>query len=87
MSEEKLGPMPEPEVEPAPENPGGADAINEDAPFTGDEPGPYGRDLHPDRNPEVEDRVPDEISEPDDEKRQAPDDEDAAGPENEEPPA
>lgn len=87
MPEEKLGEMPEPEVEPAPENPGGVDAINDDAPFAGDERGPFGRDLHPDRNPEVEDRVPDAIQEPD-EKSQEPDEgKSQAGPENEEPPA
>jgi hypothetical protein len=76
---EKLGPMPDPEAEPAEANPGGADAINEDAPFAGDETENLGRDLHPDLNPEVEDHVPDEISEPDD-KRQEPnggDDEEA----------
>lgn len=61
MSEEKLGPMPEPRVESAPENPGGVDAINADAPFAGDQRGPYGRDLDPDRNPEVEDQLPDDI--------------------------
>ena len=82
MSEDKLGPMPEPQTEPAPENPGGVDAINEDAPFAGDERGPYGRDLSPEKNPEVEDQVPDEITQPDDEKQQEPDHD---APEHEEP--
>ena len=75
MVEEKLGPMPEPETEPAEVNPGGADAINEDAPFAGDEPEVLGRDLHPELNPEVEDHVPDEIGELDD-KQQEPTDDD-----------
>jgi hypothetical protein len=87
MSEDKLGPMPEPETEPAPENPGGADAINEDAPFAGDQPGPYGRDLHPDNNPQVEDRVPDEIGEPDEKQQEPDEDSGTAEPTNEEPPA
>ena len=88
MSEEKLGPMPEPQVEPAPENPGGADAINDDVPFSGDDGGPYGRDLDPNKNPEVEEHVPDEITQPDDDKKQEPDeDSGTSGHETEEPPA
>jgi hypothetical protein len=70
MVEDKLGPMPVPETEPAEANPGGADAINEDAPFTGDEPENLGRDLHPDLNPEVEDHVPDELTQPDDKQQE-----------------
>ena len=70
MVEDKLGPMPEPETEHAEANPGGADAINDDAPFAGDEPDNLGRDLHPDLNPEVEDHVPDEIVEPDDKQQE-----------------
>ena len=69
MSDEKLGPMPDPEVESAPENPGGADAINEDAPFAGDER-TLGHGLHPDDNPGVEDHVPDEIREMDDKSQE-----------------
>lgn len=83
MSEEKLGPKPEGKVEPAPENPGGADAINQDAPFAGDERA-IGHDLHPDDNPGVEDHVPDEIREKD-EKSQEPEGDKAHQPENEEP--
>lgn len=85
MTDEKLGPMPEPEVESAPENPGGVDAINDDAPFAGDQSGPFIRDLQPEQNPEVEDHVPDEIRMPDDKQQEG--DEDQSGPENEEPPA
>lgn len=84
MSEEKLGPMPEPEVESAPENPGGVDAINTDPPFAGDQRGPYTRDLHPDNNPEVEDHVPDQIRHPDDKQQEATGD-GASEPEKEEP--
>jgi len=84
MSESNLGPMPDPEVEPAPENPGGADAINEDAPFSGDEPAVLGRDLHPERNPQVEDHLPDELSEPE-EKQQEGEGDGASNPQEEEP--
>ncbi|QZY29645.1 hypothetical protein [Nocardioides coralli] len=84
MSDDKLGPMPDPEVEKAAENPGGVDAINEDAPFAGDQRGPYGRDLDPEKNPEVEDQLPDDISQPDD-KTQDPDDESQQGPDKEDP--
>lgn len=79
-----LGPMPDPEVEPAPENPGGVDAINEDAPFAGDESAVLGRDLDPERNPQVEDHAPDEISQPDDKKQEGEGD-GASNPEEEDP--
>ena len=81
---DNLGPMPEPEVEPAPENPGGADAINDKAPFAGDERGKLARDLDPEDNPEVEDHVPDEITAPDD-KQQEGESDGASDPEREEP--
>lgn len=84
MTDEKLGAQPDPEIEPAESNPGGADAINEDAPFAGDEREPLGRDLHPDLNPEVEDHVPDEISEPED-KQQEGEGDGASKPEKEDP--
>lgn len=84
MSNEKLGPMPEPEVESAALNPGGVDAINEDAPFEGDEPATLGRDLDPELNPEVEDHVPDEITDPEDKKQEGEGD-GASKPEEEEP--
>lgn len=72
MSDERgdLGPMPEPEVEQAAENPGGVDAVNDDPPFAGDPSGVLGRDLDPKRNPQVEDHAPDEISEPDDKQQE-----------------
>lgn len=60
MTDDKLGPKPDPVTEPPPENPGGADAINADTPFAGDADS-LPRDLHPDRNPGVEDHVPEEI--------------------------
>ncbi len=84
MSDEKLGAQPEPEIEPAEPNPGGADAINKDAPFAGDERAPLIRDLHPDHNPEVEDHVPDEISMSEDKKQEGEGD-GASEPEKEEP--
>ncbi len=84
MPEDKLGPMPDPETEPAPENPGGADALNEDAPFAGDESAVLGRDLDPARNPQVEDHLPDEISEPDD-KQQEGDSDGASNPKEDDP--
>lgn len=70
MTDSDLGPMPEPETEPAPENPGGADAINDDAPFAGDESAVLGRDLNPELNPQVEDHMPDELSEPEDKQQE-----------------
>ncbi|HYH35497.1 MAG TPA: hypothetical protein VD814_10135 [Nocardioides sp.] len=81
--DDKLGPMPDPVVEPPEANPGGADAINEETPFAGDDH--LGKDLHPDANPGVEDQLPDEIGQTDD-KSQAPregaqDDADAEDPE------
>ena len=84
MSEEKLGAMPEPEVEPAEPNPGGADSINADAPFAGDQRANLGRDLDPELNPEVEDHVPDEITMPDDKKQEGEGD-GASEPEKEDP--
>ena len=84
MTDEKLGAQPDPEIEPAESNPGGADAINEATPFAGDEREPLGRDLNPDLNPEVEDHVPDEISEPED-KQQEGEGDGASKPEKEDP--
>lgn len=62
-----LGPQPEPVIEEKEPNPGGADAIPE-SPDLG-----VARDLHPDDNPAVEDVLPDRISAPDEDKKQAPD--------------
>lgn len=84
MSDQKLGEMPEPETEPAEQNPGGADAINEDAPFAGDQKATLGRDLDPGLNPEVEDHVPDEITMSDD-KQQEGEGDGASEPEKEDP--
>ena len=83
MSEDKLGPMPDPVVEPPADNPGGADAINDDAPFTGDG-GVLARDLHPEDNPGVEDQMPEELGQTDD-KQQEPSDDAGDDPEVEEP--
>ena len=82
MSEDSLGPMPDPVAEPPAENPGGADAINEDTPFAGADN--LARDLHPDDNPGVEDNVPDEIGELDD-KSQEPEGDEGEDPKQEEP--
>lgn len=83
--DDKLGPMPEPEVEPAPENPGGADAVNTDPPFTGDEKGKLTRDLHPEDHPEVEEHVPDEVTSSDDKQQEG--EGDGASEPEQEPPA
>ncbi|HEX6150524.1 hypothetical protein [Nocardioides sp.] len=83
MAEEKLGPMPEPEAE-APElHPGGTDAIVDDTEY------PEGdvvvaRDVR--LKPEVDEQVPEEISEPDD-KQQEPNGDSGTGETAEEPPA
>ena len=79
-----LGPMPEPEIEPGPENPGGVDAISDEVPFAGDESRVLARDLDPERNPQVEDHAPDEISQPDD-KQQEGESDGASNPEEEDP--
>ncbi|WP_299926249.1 hypothetical protein [uncultured Nocardioides sp.] len=67
MTNEELGPMPEPYAEEPQLVPGGVDALHEDPADTG-----LARDLDPDDNPAVDDVLPDEIAEPD-EKSQAPD--------------
>ena len=64
---DKLDPMPEPFTTEPELHPGGVDAIP-DAP----EDDGLGRDLEPDANPAVDDVLPEEISEPDTEKKQAP---------------
>ncbi len=66
---EKLSPMPEPEAETPELHPGGADAVVDDRDYPeGDMVMP--RDIR--LNPEVDEQVPDEITEPDD-KKQEPD--------------
>lgn len=75
MNDDELGPKPDPVVEDKEPNPGGVDAMPEDA---HDEV--LARDLHPTANP-ADDVVPDELIEPDTEKKQAPDgDEDEVEP-------
>lgn len=66
MNHEDLGPRPDPVIEDKEPNPGGADAIVEDADDEG-----LGRDLHPADNPAVDDVLPDEVAEADD-KSQSP---------------
>ena len=78
-----LGEMPEPEIEPAEPNPGGADAINDRPPFSGDEHN-LSHDLDPNLNPEVEDHVPDEITMGED-KQQEGEGDGASDPDKEEP--
>jgi hypothetical protein len=63
---DEIGPQPTPVTEPGDPNPGGVDAIDD----TGSLPIPA--DLGPDANPAVDDIVPDEISELDEEKSQSP---------------
>ena len=84
MIEDKLGPMPEPLVEPPDDNPGGADAINDDAPFSGDQPVVLSHDLHPEANPGVEDAMPGDVAEPED-KQQENEGDGASEPEKEDP--
>lgn len=79
MSEDKLGPKPEPEIETPELHPGGPDAVVDDAAYPeGDDV--IGRDLVPEKNPEVEEHVPDEITVPDD-KQQEPHGADSGDPE------
>ena len=66
-----IGEMPTPEAEEPARNPGGPDAINDNAPFEGDDPTPLSHDLDPDDNPAVEDHMPDEVKQLD-EKQQEP---------------
>ncbi len=60
MSDDNLGPKPDAEIEPGETNPGGADAID------AGEKAPTVHDLDPDRNPAVEDALPDEMKEGED---------------------
>ena len=67
MNDQDLGPKPDPVIEEKEPNPGGADALLDDAEDEG-----LARDLDPSANPAVDEVVPDEIFEPDD-KSQEPD--------------
>ena len=62
-----LGPLPEPVIEDKEPNPGGADAVPE-SPVEG-----LARDLDPADNPAVDDVLPEQIAELDDDKQQEPD--------------
>ncbi len=68
MTDSNLGPAPEPEIEPGEPHPGGADAVDGGDGVDGDfaEPDPASRDLDPDKNPAVEDALPDEMTETED---------------------
>jgi hypothetical protein len=80
---EKLSPMPEPETETPELHPGGADAVVDDEVYPeGDVVMP--RDIR--LNPEVDEQVPDEITEPDD-KKQEPNGDSGTAETAEEPPA
>lgn len=67
MNNEDLGPLPEPVIEDGEPNPGGADAVSDDPADDG-----LGRDLHPEANPGVDDALPEEIGQLDEDKKQAP---------------
>jgi hypothetical protein len=80
---EKLSPMPEPEAETPELHPGGTDAVVDDEVYPeGDVVMP--RDIR--LNPEVDEQVPDEITEPDD-KKQEPNGDSGTAETAEEPPA
>lgn len=68
MNETDLGPKPDPIVEEKEPNPGGADALPDDADDEG-----LARDLDPSANPAVDEVMPPEITALDPEKTQAPD--------------
>lgn len=68
MANDELGAQPDPIIEPKEPNPGGADALPDDADDQG-----LARDLDPSANPAIDDVMPPEVTEPDTEKTQAPD--------------
>jgi hypothetical protein len=69
MSNDDLGPMPEPEIQPGEPNPGGVDAI------TGEMEIPLVPDLEPALNPAVdEEAAPDDLSQGEDTSTQATED-------------
>ena len=61
MTNDDLGPMPEPKIEPGEPHPGGVDAI--DGGEAAAEPDPTTPDLPTDKNPAVEDVAPDSLKE------------------------
>ena len=81
MSNDDLGPMPEPEIEPGEPAPGGVDAVEEMQPAE-----PTTRDLSTKDNPAVDDvEVPDEMQEGEDTSTQATRDEESMSGEKESP--
>ncbi len=68
MTDDKLGARPEPEIEPGEPQPGGVDAVDGGDGVDGEfaEPQPPLRDLDPDKNPAVEDALPDSMTESED---------------------
>ena len=68
MPDDDLGPKPDPEIEPGEPHPGGADAVDQADGVDGEfaEPDPPSRDLDPDKNPAVEDALPDEMTQTED---------------------
>lgn len=82
---DEIGKQPEPTTEEPELHPGGVDAVIPDEPPAG----PVPHDLHPEDNAAVDDVLPDEISQPDEEKEQAPDDGKVSGEDEteDEPPA
>ncbi len=68
MPDDDLGPKPDPDIEPGEPHPGGADAVDAGDGVDGEfsEPDPLSRDLDPDKNPAVEDALPDEMTETED---------------------
>lgn len=71
MSDNELGEQPTPTTEEPEQFPGGADSIEDEEKY-GERLDGAARDLDPEKNPAVEEHVPDEITEPDDDKEQAP---------------
>ena len=81
MSNDDLGPKPEPEIEPGEPAPGGVDAVEEMQPAE-----PTTRDLSTKDNPAVDDvEVPDEMQEGEDTSTQATRDEESMSGEKESP--
>jgi len=76
MTRGDLGPQPEPQIEPGEPLPGGVDAVDSADGVDGEfsEPDPPGRDLDPERNPAVEDVMPDEMFETEDTSTEATED-------------
>ena len=84
----EVGPMPTPQTEEPERVPGGADALDDQSRYGEIPDGPMGVDLPIDMNPVTagaDDRVPDEITEPDDDKSQEPTPEEEASDEPETP--